>query len=132
MMTYPLCKPARAVPPGRMSLEAFAAAGGIHPELVRRLACLGVLEPTSDPTGRLWFGRAQLIRLDRARRLRAGLALNYAALGLVLDLLRRIDELEAALRTVPRPERSEPSWTPVSAGELAGHATGAGGNRPDT
>jgi hypothetical protein len=27
--------------------------------------------------------------------------LNYAALGLVLDLLERIDELEAALRARP-------------------------------
>jgi len=30
--------------------------------------------------------------------LRAGLSLNYAAIGLVLDLLDRIDELEEASR----------------------------------
>jgi DNA-binding transcriptional MerR regulator len=81
-----------------MSLDAFATAGGIHPELARRLVRLGLLEPTRDAAGRLWFGPAQLARLARARRLRAGLALNYAALGVVLDLLHRIDQLEAALR----------------------------------
>jgi hypothetical protein len=92
-MTYALTRPAG------MSLEAFAAAGGIHPELVVRLVRLGLLEPTRDATGRLWFAPAQLVTLARARRLRAGLALNYAALGLVLDLLHRIDQLEAALRS---------------------------------
>jgi hypothetical protein len=34
----------------------------------------------------------------RLQRLRAGLGLNYAALGLVVDLLDRVAELEAALR----------------------------------
>jgi hypothetical protein len=36
------------------------------------------------------------------QRLRTGLALNYAAMGLVLDLLDRIDSLEEALRERPR------------------------------
>jgi hypothetical protein len=31
--------------------------------------------------------------------------LNYASLGLVLDLLERIDDLEAMLRHRPGPER---------------------------
>ena len=39
----------------------------------------------------------------RIERLRAGLPLNYAALGLVLDLLDRIHELETALRRRPGP-----------------------------
>ena len=39
------------------------------------------------------------------QRLRAGFALNYAALGLVTDLLDRITALEAALRTYRRPGR---------------------------
>ncbi len=36
-------------------------------------------------------------------RLRAGFALNYAAVGLVTDLLDRIAVLEAALRSSRRP-----------------------------
>jgi hypothetical protein len=39
------------------------------------------------------------------QRLHAGFALNYAALGLVTDLLDRIAALEAALRTYRRPAR---------------------------
>jgi len=36
------------------------------------------------------------------QRLRAGFALNYAAVGLVTDLLDRIAVLEAALRAAQR------------------------------
>lgn len=82
----------------RLSLEGFAAQAGIHPDLLRQWVALGLLEPTRDTTGRLWFATPQLRVVARIQRLRAGLSLNYAALGLVIDLLERIEELEAALR----------------------------------
>jgi hypothetical protein len=47
------------------------------------------------------FGSAHLLRIARIHRLRAGLGLNYTALGVVLDLLDRIEELEAALAGRP-------------------------------
>jgi chaperone modulatory protein CbpM len=91
----------------RLSLESFAARVGMHPELVRRLVALGLLEPTRDATGRWWFTAPQLRAAARIQRLRAGLSLNYAALGLVIDLLDRIEALEAALRaTGARPPAS--------------------------
>ena len=106
-MAYPLVYTAPArMSLEAMSLEAFAATAGVHPDLLRRLVRLGLLDPYVDPAGRLWFPPAQLARLARAQRLRAALGLNYAALGLVLDLLTRIDELEATLRA-----RRGPSWT---------------------
>ncbi|MDQ3762673.1 MAG: chaperone modulator CbpM [Actinomycetota bacterium] len=77
------------------------------PELVRRLVTLGLLEPIRDATGRLWFAAPQLRVAVRIQRLRAGLSLNYAALGLVMDLLDRIEVLEATLRaTGGRPPRN--------------------------
>lgn len=82
----------------RLSLDSFAARAGIHPDLVRRWVALGLLEPFQDATGRLWFAAPQLQTAARIQRLRAGLSLNYAALGLVIDLLDRIEVLEAALR----------------------------------
>jgi chaperone modulatory protein CbpM len=82
----------------RLSLDSFAARAGMHPELVRRLVALGLLEPTRDATGRLWFAAPQLQVAARIQRLRAGLSLNYAALGLVMDLLDRIEALETTLR----------------------------------
>jgi len=99
--TYPLERPAR------LSLDSFATRAGLHPELVRRWVALGLLEPTRDAAGRLWFAPVQLRTVARIQRLRAGLSVNYAALGLVMDLLDRIDLLEQALRsTGARPPRN--------------------------
>jgi chaperone modulatory protein CbpM len=94
-----------------LSLDAFAAASGLHPEHVRRLVALGLLEAHPDAVGELCFPPAQLAAAARIQRLRAGLSLNYAALGLVLDLLDRIAVLEAALRRAPRTGKAGQPWT---------------------
>jgi hypothetical protein len=107
-MAYRLARSTRTA---RLSLDAFAADAGIHPELLRRLITLGLVEPYVDGAGQFWFSPTQLSALARARRLHDGLGLNYAALGVVLDLLARIDELEAAVRSGRPPSRRNPSWT---------------------
>jgi hypothetical protein len=94
----------------RIGQQAFARATGLHPDLLRRLVTLGVLEATPDAAGELWFPPAQLAAAARLQRLRSGFGLNYAALGLVVDLLDRIAELEAALRT-PTRRTGGRSWT---------------------
>jgi hypothetical protein len=86
----------------RLSLDEFAALAGMHPDLIRRLVVLGIVDADRGSADELWFSRAQLNVLARAQRLRAGLALNYAAVGLVTDLLDRIAVLEAALRAASR------------------------------
>jgi len=92
-----------------LDLESFARAAGLHPELVRRLVTLGLLDATRAATGELRFARGQLAALARIRRLHEGLALNYAAIGLVMDLLDRIAELERANRA-PSPIGGRP-WS---------------------
>jgi chaperone modulatory protein CbpM len=82
----------------RLSLEEFAQLSGLHPDLIRRLVALGLINADRDPAGELWFPRGELAAVARVQRLRAGFALNYAAIGLVTDLLDRIAVLEAALR----------------------------------
>lgn len=86
-----------------LSIDAFSRRCGLHPELVRRFVALGLLEPVRDARGGLWFPAHQVTAAARLQRLRAGLALNYAALGVVVDLLDRIAVLEAELRRVGRP-----------------------------
>ena len=101
-------------PPG-LSLDAFARAAGLHPDLVLRFVELGLLDADRRVGGRLWFASRQLRRAERIQRLHHGLSLNYASLGLVLDLLDRIDELEAALRRRPGSQRGTmPPWTRTS------------------
>jgi chaperone modulatory protein CbpM len=107
---YPLARP------WRLSLDGFAGSAGLHPEMVRRLVALGLLQASRDGAGELWFARAELVNVARIQRLRAGLSLNYAAIGLVMDLLDRIDVLERELRArsgaPAAPARSdERPWT---------------------
>jgi hypothetical protein len=98
--------------PAGLSLDAFARASGLHPELVVRFVNLGLLEATADTHGQLRFAPGQLQRADRIQRLHRDLSLNYAALGLVLDLLDRIDHLEALLRHRPSSQRGTTrAWT---------------------
>ncbi|MGW3622145.1 chaperone modulator CbpM [Streptomyces sp. NPDC000880] len=98
------------VPVRRLSLDVVARRSGLHPDLVRRFVTLGLLEATHDADDRLWFEPAAPATLARIQRLRAGLPLNYASLGLVLDLLDRISELEAALRRSNAGSRSDETW----------------------
>lgn len=106
-MTYALVRAAG------LDTESFAAVTGLHPDLVRRLVAAGALDARRDAAGTLWFGPAQVAAVGRIQRLRAAFALNYAAVGLVIDLLDRIDVLEAALRRQPRQIGSQ-SWTPAA------------------
>ena len=92
-MTYPLTAPVR------LDLDGFARRAGLHPQLVSRFVALGLVDADRDVTGRLWFRPSALVTVARVQRLRATLALNYAAIGLVLDLLDRIDELEGRRST---------------------------------
>ena len=96
-MTYAL------IPTTRLDLGAFARAAGAHPDLIRRLVALGIIDARRGPSGELLFPPGQLAAFARIQRLRAGFPLNYAAAGLVTDLLDRIAALEAALRSSRRP-----------------------------
>jgi len=113
---YPLARPPR------LSLDGFARRAGLHPELIRRFVTLGLLEAARDPTGELWFTPAALVTVARVMRLRVGLSLNYAAIGLVLDLLDRVDQLEAALHAAGRmvPVRPDPPTGTPPGGRLRG------------
>lgn len=96
-MSYSLIPSPR---PGRvrLRLDVFARATGTHPDLVRRLVALGVVEAERDQAGELSFASDEVGALARVQRLRAGFALSYAAVGLVTDLLDRIAVLEARAR----------------------------------
>src|SRR5688500_18211164 len=86
------------VPVHRVDLDAFAELTRLHPDMVVRWVELGLLEAEVDSAGKLCFAPSQLNAAARLQRLRAGFALNYSALGLVVDLLDRIAQLELTLR----------------------------------
>lgn len=96
-MTYPLAR--RRPDVLLLDLESLAGAAGLHPQYVRRLVALGLLEAAAAPDGEPRFPASEVLALARIQRLRAGLGINYAALGLVLDLLDRVADLESELHT---------------------------------
>jgi DNA-binding transcriptional MerR regulator len=89
-----------------VEVELLADEAGMHPELVRRLERLGLLDPVRRNGLEPLYPRDAAARLARAVRLRRDLGLNYAGAVLACELLARIDELEARLR---RYERIEPT-----------------------
>ena len=100
-LRYPLVpRPSSAL----LDDEDFARRCGLHPELVRRFWALGLIQAARSVDGSLWFSPAQVPAVARLQRLHAALPLNYAALGLVCDLLDRITDLETALRVRGRTE----------------------------
>ncbi len=91
--------PRQATGPDRLRLEVFSDACGLHPDLVLRFVSLGLIEPDEQRGTEVWFATTQVRSVQRMLRLRSDFSLNYAALGLVVDLLDRIEELERANRT---------------------------------
>jgi hypothetical protein len=79
-------------------LDALAGEAGLHPDLVRRLVALGLLERAGGTAVAALYTRGAAARLARAARLRRDLGLSYAGAVLACELLERIDELEARLR----------------------------------
>ena len=80
-----------------IGIEPLAREAGIHPDLVRRLVRLGLIEPGGGTQAAPLFRRQDALLLARAVRLRRDLGLNYAGAVLACELLARIDQLEAQL-----------------------------------
>ena len=91
-----------------LNLEAFARATGTHPDLVRRLVALGILDADRDAAGELWFTRSQVAVMGRVQRLRAGFGLNYAAVGLVTRPVQASSPPTANTGKIFRPVRGFP------------------------
>ncbi|WP_328380089.1 chaperone modulator CbpM [Streptomyces sp. NBC_01020] len=109
---YPLVRVYRTSPsPYQLPMDGVASLSGLPPELVSRFVALGLVDAERDARGRLWFRTSAPSAIARVQRLRTGLCLNYAAIGVVLDLLDRIERLEAALRHSERAAKEPTTWT---------------------
>jgi chaperone modulatory protein CbpM len=83
---------------GAVTLIELAECSGLTEAELRDLVELGALEPV-DPDASQWSFAARCISSARtARRLRTDFELDSQGLALVLSLLDRVQELEAALQ----------------------------------
>jgi hypothetical protein len=95
-----------------VGLDLLARDAGLHPEVVRALVSLGLLEPDGGTRAAPLFKREAAAQLARAARLRRDLGLNYAGAVLAVELLARIDDLEERLRrAAPRHGHEVMRWT---------------------
>ena len=90
---------------GRMTLDALAAAAGLHPGLVDRFVEYGLLEPVNAGEPVIRFDASALRRLCTICRLRDDLGINLAGIAVVLDLLARIEVLRRGSAAARRPNR---------------------------
>ena len=96
-----------------IGIEPLAREAGIHPDIVRRLVRLGLIEPGGGTKAAPLFRHQDALLLARAVRLRRDLGLNYAGAVLACELLARIDQLEAQLaaRAPSKPQHEVITWT---------------------
>jgi MerR family transcriptional regulator/heat shock protein HspR len=85
--------------PGRaqlaLSAEELAAAAGISATRLARLARLGLVESPAPGSGT--FAAATAERLRRMLRLHADLGVNLTGAAIIVDLLERLERIEAEL-----------------------------------
>ena len=78
-----------------LSGEELAAAAGISPTRLARLVRLGLVNPRAPGTSE--FTAATAARLRRMLRLHADLGVNLVGAAIIVDLLERLESMEAAL-----------------------------------
>jgi hypothetical protein len=81
---------------GGVSLEELLSASGLTPDEVETLLDFGILEPARRAP--LLFPVNALPRARIAARLRAHFELNASGMALAIDLLERIEGLQARIR----------------------------------
>ena len=82
------------------TVAELCRACAIEAEVIEALVEQGILEPSGE-RGRHWCFPASSLRRTRITlRLQRDLGVNLAGAALALDLLERIDELNARLRAV--------------------------------
>lgn len=77
-----------------MLLEDAAARLGLHPDIVRRFVEFGLVEPAETTGEEIMLDPLALGRIRVIQRLRFDLGINLAGIGVILELLDRIEALQ--------------------------------------
>jgi len=77
-----------------MRLEDAARRLGLHPDVVQRFLEFGLLEPAEVTGTEIMLDPVALRRIGVIQRLRYDLGINLAGIGVILELLDRIDTLQ--------------------------------------
>lgn len=82
-----------------LSLTEVAYRCGVHPELIDRFVNLGLIDfAERDTRGEVFFPADVISMVRKILRLRNELGVNYAGIGVILELSARIESLESQVR----------------------------------
>lgn len=89
--------------PPSLTISEVACICGVHPELIDRFLRLGLIDSVDcDANGEALFHDEVIPIIRRILRLRNQLGVNYAGIGVILELMARIESLEATIRELER------------------------------
>jgi chaperone modulatory protein CbpM len=74
-----------------LRLEDVASRAGVHPQIVRRFIDLGLIQPADAPSAGIMFDPEAVHRVGVIQRLRCDLGINLQGIGVILDLLDRLN-----------------------------------------
>jgi chaperone modulatory protein CbpM len=86
-----------------ITLADITRACSVHAEWVMELIEEGVIEPLGQGGPQWRFSATTVVRVQKAQRLQRDLGVNLPGIALALQLLDRIETLEARLRTAAEP-----------------------------
>jgi chaperone modulatory protein CbpM len=83
-----------------LTLEIVAASCGTKTSLVARLASHGLIETLENEAGEPLVPRRAVMQLRRMQRLRRDLGVNFAGAAVILDLVRRLEQVNRELQAM--------------------------------
>ena len=75
---------------------------GVHPQTLRTYERLGLVKPHRTKRGQRLYSEADLERVRQIRRLTDELGVNLAGVEIILNLLERIEKLQAEIEALKR------------------------------
>jgi len=102
---------------------------GVHPQTLRTYERLGLVKPHRTERGQRLYSEADLDRVRQIRRLTDELGVNLAGVEIILNLLERIERLQAEVESLKRRiEQGLPALGPGKSVriEVEGEADAAG------
>lgn len=86
----------------RVTLDGLAARTKLHPALIERFVEYGLIEPAERAGAHMLFDVDCVARVSKIERLRRHLGVNLASVGVILDLLDRMNRLEQEVERLRR------------------------------
>ncbi len=85
-----------------LKIHEVASLCNLHPETIEKFVQLGLIDPVDrDQIDGSWiFDESVVPIIKKIVRLRNELGINYAGIGVVLDLLDRLDHIERRLKAL--------------------------------